>query len=83
MEPEEKKAIELMHQMRILRKEQLVLRKKKKAEGREKHLKKVAVEEEKKGEKRKAEKKEYMRQLGKKAKRDAAEEGRPSKRRKA
>ncbi|KAG9007149.1 Glycoside hydrolase 2 (Mannanase, beta-galactosidase) [Tulasnella sp. JGI-2019a] len=82
LEPEEKKAIEIMQQMRTLRKEQLILRKKTKSEAHKKHLKKVALEEEQKGEKRKAEKKEYMRQMGKKAKRETAGEGNPKKRRK-
>ncbi|KAG8885042.1 Glycoside hydrolase 2 (Mannanase, beta-galactosidase) [Tulasnella sp. 332] len=81
LEPEEKKAIEIMQQMRTLRKEQLLLRKKTKSEAHNKYLKKVAQEEEIKGEKRKAEKKEYMRQAGKKAKREAADEENPKKRR--
>lgn len=71
-----------MQQMRTLRREQLLLRKKNKSEAHKKYVKKVALEEKIKGEKRKAEKKEYMRQAGKKAKREAADEGNPKKRRK-
>uniref|UniRef100_A0A0W0F3E0 Bms1-type G domain-containing protein n=1 Tax=Moniliophthora roreri TaxID=221103 RepID=A0A0W0F3E0_MONRR len=83
MEPEERKAVALMQQIRALRKDQLERRKEKKAEKRAKYQKEVEKEAAKKGEKEKEKKKEYMRIAGQKNKRQAdLEEGRSSKRRK-
>jgi len=83
LEPEEKKAIALMQQMRALRKDQ-VARRKEKQEGRKAAYKeKVAKEEARKEEKEKEKRKEYMRAAGMKSKRETEkEEGRSSKRRK-
>ncbi|KAJ7644258.1 GTP binding protein [Roridomyces roridus] len=83
MEPEERKAVALLQQIRALRKDQVAKRKEKKNEKKAEHRKKVEKEEEKKSDKVKERKKEVMRATGKKSKRDAeAEEGRGSKRRK-
>ncbi|EKM51560.1 uncharacterized protein PHACADRAFT_150036 [Phanerochaete carnosa HHB-10118-sp] len=83
MEPEEKKAIALLQQIRALRKDQAARRKEKQNERKEVHRKKVAKEEEQKSEKEKEKRKEYMRAAGMKSKREAdKEEGRSSKRRK-
>ncbi|KAL0960817.1 hypothetical protein HGRIS_005836 [Hohenbuehelia grisea] len=83
MEPEEKKAIALLQQIRALRKDQVSRRKEKKNERKEAHRKKVEKEEAKRTEKDKEKKKEYMRIQGQKSKREAdLEEGRGSKRRK-
>ncbi|KAJ7288551.1 GTP binding protein [Mycena rebaudengoi] len=83
MEPEERKAVALLQQIRALRKDQVARRREKKGEKKAEHQKKVAKEEERKGEKVKERKKEVMRATGRKSKRDAeAEEGRGSKRRK-
>ncbi|KAF8634177.1 hypothetical protein AX15_001042 [Amanita polypyramis BW_CC] len=84
MEPEEKKAIALLQQMRALRKEKIVRRKEKKAEKAVEKAKKMEREEKKKGEKEKEKKRGVMRIIGQRNKRDAeAEEGRGrSKRRK-
>ncbi|KAF8336781.1 hypothetical protein F5887DRAFT_1245706 [Amanita rubescens] len=84
MEPEEKKAIALLQQMKALRKEKVVRRKEKKAEKKVERAKKMEREEQKKGEKEKEKKKEVMRIIGQKSKREAeVEEGRArSKRRK-
>ena len=85
MEPEEKKAIGLLQQMRALRKEKVVRRKEKKAEKKVERAKKMEREEQKRGEKEKEKKKEVMRIIGQKSKRESeVEEGRArSKRRKA
>ncbi|KAK7690130.1 hypothetical protein QCA50_006779 [Cerrena zonata] len=83
LEPEEKKAIALLQQIRALRKDQVVKRKEKQNERKEVHRQKVAREEAKKTEKDKEKRKEYMRAAGMKTKRDnEKEEGRSSKRRK-
>ncbi|KAK7056670.1 Glycoside hydrolase 2 (Mannanase, beta-galactosidase) [Paramarasmius palmivorus] len=83
MEPEEKKAVALMQQIRALRKDQIDRRKEKKAEKRAKHQKEIEKEAAKKGEKEKEKRKEYMRLAGQKSKRqEDMEEGRSSKRRK-
>ncbi|RPD54653.1 DUF663-domain-containing protein [Lentinus tigrinus ALCF2SS1-7] len=83
MEPEEKKAMALLQQVRALRKDQVVRRREKKEEKRAEHRKKVEKEEAKRSEKEREKKKEHMRAAGIKAKRDAdAEGGRSSKRRK-
>ncbi|KAI0685623.1 hypothetical protein BC835DRAFT_1383114 [Cytidiella melzeri] len=83
LEPEEKKAIALLQQIRALRKDQVTRRKEKQNERKEVHKKKVAKEEAKATEKEKEKRKEYMRAAGMKSKREAdREEGRSSKRRK-
>ncbi|KAJ7069922.1 GTP binding protein [Mycena amicta] len=82
MEPEERKAVALLQQIRALRKDQVARRKEKKGEKRAAHQKKVEQEEERKGEKVKERKKEVMRTIGKKNKRETdAEEGRGRKKR--
>jgi ribosome biogenesis protein BMS1 len=84
MEPEEKKAIALMQQIRALRKDQVTRRKEKKNERNEVKRKKLARVEEKKESKEKEKRKEYMRAAGMKSKRETeAQEGRQPKRRKA
>lgn len=83
MEPEEKKAIALLQQIRALRKDQVAKRKEKKKETKEARKKKLEKEEEKKNEKEKTRKKEHMRIAGQKSKRQAEiEEGGSRKRRK-
>ncbi|KAJ7459701.1 GTP binding protein [Mycena latifolia] len=83
MEPEERKAVALLQQIRALRKDQVARRKEKKSEKNAAHKKKAEKEEERKNEKVKERKKEVMRATGRKSKREAeAEEGRGSKRRK-
>lgn len=83
LEPEEKKAIALLQQVRALRKDQVARRKEKQNERKEARRKKVEKEEAKKSEKEKEKRKEYMRAAGQKSKREADfEEGRGSKRRK-
>ncbi|EMD39727.1 hypothetical protein CERSUDRAFT_150396 [Gelatoporia subvermispora B] len=82
LEPEEKKAMALLQQMRALRKDQVARRKGKQEERRAVHRQKVAKEEEKKSEKDKEKRKEYMRVAGVKSKRESEREegGRRSKR---
>ena len=84
MEPEERKAIALLQQVRALRKDQAARRREKQEERRAIHRKKVEKEEAKKSEKEKEKRKEYMRAAGMKSKREseALEGGRGSKRRK-
>ncbi|KAI5118869.1 hypothetical protein M0805_005311 [Coniferiporia weirii] len=83
MEPEEKRAVALLQQVRALRKDQVARRREKQEERRVMHRKKVAKEEERKGEKEKEKRKEYMRAAGMKSKRESdLAEGRQSKRRK-
>jgi ribosome biogenesis protein BMS1 len=83
MEPEERKAVALLQQIRALRKDQVARRKEKKNEKKAVHAKKAEKDEEKKAEKVKERKKEVMRATGRKSKRESeAEEGRGSKRRK-
>jgi ribosome biogenesis protein BMS1 len=84
LEPEEKKALTLLQQMRALDKEKIAKRKGKQEERRSEHRKVVAKAEEKRGEKQKELRKEYMRAAGQKQKREAdAENGSRKKRRKA
>lgn len=83
LEPEEKKAIALLQQIRALRKDQVARRKDKQNERKEVHRKKVEKEEARKGEKEKEKRRDYMRIAGQKSKRETdIEEGRSSKRRK-
>jgi ribosome biogenesis protein BMS1 len=84
LEPEEKKAIAVMQQVRAVRREQVMRRKEKQGERKEKKRKEVEKVEGKKDDKRKEERKEHMRLAGVKAKRDAQieEGGRSRKRRK-
>jgi len=82
LEPEEKKAIALLQQIRALRKDQVKRRKEKQNERKETHRKKAEKEEVKRSEKEREKRKEYMRITGRKSKREADfEEGRGSKRR--
>ena len=84
LEPEEKKAIALLQQIRALRKDQVTRRKEKQNERKAVHREKVAKEEAKKGEKEKEKRKGYMRTAGMKSKREAEkEEGRGRKRRRS
>ncbi|KAI9568344.1 hypothetical protein HD554DRAFT_2099654 [Boletus coccyginus] len=85
MEPEEKKAIALLQQIRALRKDQVARRKEKQNERKEVHRKRAAKEEALKGEKEKEKRKEIMRIAGIKHKRQAeVEEGTaPRKRRRS
>ena len=82
MEPEEKKAIALLQQMKALRKDQVARRKEKKAEKRAERAKKMEKEEQKKGEKEREKKKEAMRETGQKNKREAEHSDGRGKRRK-
>jgi ribosome biogenesis protein BMS1 len=83
MEPEEKKAIALMQQIRALRKDQVARRRGKKDERKAVYQKKLDKEETKTSEKNKEKRKEYMRVAGQKSKRETdLEEGSRSKRRK-
>ena len=83
LEPEEKKAIALLQQIRALRKDQVARRKDKQNERKEVHRKKVEKEKARKGEKEKEMRKDYMRIAGQKSKRETdIEEGRSNKRRK-
>lgn len=82
LEPEEKKAIALLQQIRALRKDQISRRKEKQNERKEVHRKKAEKEEAKKSEKEKEKRKEYMRIAGQKSKRELdVEDGRGGKRR--
>ena len=83
LEPEEKRALAVMQQVRALRRDQVARRKEKQGERREAKKKKLEKEERRKEDKRKEERKEHMRIVGIKSKREAdREEGRSSKRRK-
>ncbi|KAI0031182.1 hypothetical protein K488DRAFT_52625 [Vararia minispora EC-137] len=82
MEPEEKKALAVMQQIRAVRKEQVRKRKEKQGERREKKRKEAEKVEGRKEEKRREEKKESMRLAGIKNKREEEELGRGRKRRK-
>ncbi|KAG8935805.1 Glycoside hydrolase 2 (Mannanase, beta-galactosidase) [Tulasnella sp. 418] len=82
LEPEEKKAIQIMQEMRALTKDQAQKRKDKQAERRDAYRKKAAREADKKDDKRKEERKEYMRLAGQKQKREDSQAGRGPKRRK-
>lgn len=80
LEPEEKKAIKIMQEMREIRKEQLSVRKQKKKEAKKKHLQSMAAKDEVKGEKLREKKRESLRESGKKQQREDGG-GRPAKRR--
>ncbi|KAE9405745.1 DUF663-domain-containing protein [Gymnopus androsaceus JB14] len=83
LEPEEKKAVALLQQIRALRKDQVAKRREKKEEKKEKRAKELEKEAERKGEKEKEKRKEYMKVAGQKSKREAdMQEGRSAKRRK-
>ncbi|VDC04563.1 unnamed protein product [Peniophora sp. CBMAI 1063] len=83
LEPEEKRALAVMQQVRALRKDQVKRRREKQGERREAKMKKIEKEGKRKEEKRREERKEHMRVAGIKSKREAdREEGRSSKRRK-
>lgn len=73
LEPDEKRAIALLQQMRALRKDQVSRRKEKQAERKAEHHKKVEKTEERKEERRKLERKDLMRTIGLRAKRKADE----------
>jgi ribosome biogenesis protein BMS1 len=84
LEPEERKAISILQQMRALRKDQVARRKEKQSERRATHRKKVEKVEAQKEDKEKDKKKEYMRAAGVKKKRETEREegGRGRKRQK-
>ncbi|EIW81233.1 DUF663-domain-containing protein [Coniophora puteana RWD-64-598 SS2] len=83
MEPEEKKAVALLQQVRALRKDQVARRREKQKERKEVHRKKIEKDDEKRIEKDKEKRKEIMRAAGMKQKRETdAAEGRGPKRRK-
>ncbi|TFK23423.1 DUF663-domain-containing protein [Coprinopsis marcescibilis] len=76
MEPEEKKAVALLQQIRALRKDQVSRRKDKKGEKRDLKARKDKKLEERKTEKEKERKKDVMRMIGQKQSREAdAEDG--------
>ncbi|KAH0832223.1 hypothetical protein J3R83DRAFT_13186 [Lanmaoa asiatica] len=82
MEPEEKKAVALLQQIRALRKDQVARRREKQTGRKEVHRKKAAKEEALKGEKDKEKRREIMRMAGIKHKRQAeVEEGTASRKR--
>jgi len=70
MEPEEKKALAVMQQMRALRKDKIGKRKEKKAEKKLAKTKKLEKEDAKKSEKEKERKQEVMRMVGMNNKRE-------------
>jgi ribosome biogenesis protein BMS1 len=74
LEPEEKKALAVMQQMRALRKEAIARRRDKKQERTETRKKRIEKDEQKKGEKKKEQRKEQMRIAGMKNKREAERE---------
>lgn len=77
MEPEEKKAVALMQQIRALRKDQIARRKEKKSEKWQERHKRLEKDEAEKDERDKERKKEVMRIAGQKSKREAdLEDGR-------
>ena len=71
LEPEEKRALTLLQQMRALNKDKMARRHEKQEVRRGEHRKKAAKDETKKAEKRREERKERMRELGMKQKREA------------
>ena len=75
LEPEEKRALTLLQQMRALNKDKVARRHEKQEVRRAGHRKKAAKDETKKAEKRKEERKERMRELGMKQKREVDTEG--------
>jgi ribosome biogenesis protein BMS1 len=74
LEPEEKKAVALLQQIRALRKDQVARRREKQTERKEVNRKKVEKIEARKSEKKREERKDYMRIAGQKSKRAADEE---------
>lgn len=82
LEPEEKKAVALLQQMRALRKEKIQKRKEKKAKASDERKKKLEKEEKRKEEKEKDKKKDVMRTLGMKSKREEEGGGRYKRRKK-
>lgn len=82
MEPEERKAVAMMQQIRAVRKDQIARKREKKHEKSVEHRKKVLKEEGKRDDKEKEKRKEYMRAAGMKAKRDEERDSgrRPKKR---
>jgi ribosome biogenesis protein BMS1 len=74
LEPEEKRAVALLQQIRALRKDQVARRREKQGARKEVHRKKEEKIEAKRGEKRKEERKDHMRVAGQKAKRAQDEE---------
>jgi ribosome biogenesis protein BMS1 len=77
MEPEERKAIALLQQMRALRKDQMTRRKEKKDEKKAERQKKMEKEVMRYSEKEKEKRKDYMRIAGQKNKRETkVEQGR-------
>jgi len=83
LEPEERKKLAMLQQIRALRKDQLAKRKEKKEARRAVHQKQMAKMAAEKGEKVKEKRKEYMRAAGQVSKlRTDIEEGRARKRRK-
>jgi ribosome biogenesis protein BMS1 len=82
MEPEERRAVAVMQQMRALRKDQIARRKVKQQERKDAHRSKAEKEEEKKEEKLREKRKEHMRSAGIQSKRQAeGTGGQPTKRR--
>ncbi|PPQ93079.1 hypothetical protein CVT25_003111 [Psilocybe cyanescens] len=71
MEPEEKKALALMQQIRALRKDQVARRHEKKEEKKAERAKKLEKEDAKKSDREKERKKDVMRIAGQKSKREA------------
>jgi ribosome biogenesis protein BMS1 len=83
LEPEEKRALAVMQQMRAIRKEAVVRRREKKQEHAEARKKRLERDEQKQIEKKREERKEHMRIAGIKSKREAQrEEGGSRKKRK-
>lgn len=83
MEPEERRAVALLQQIRALRKDQIAKRKEKQSERKATRRKKAEKEEAVRAEKDKEKRKEVMRVAGIKSKREAeTEEGKPRKKRK-
>ena len=83
LEPEEKKALAVMQQIRAIRKDQVSRRREKQDARRDVKRAKMEKEEAKKAEKKKEERKEFMRVAGIKSKRETErEEGGSRKRRK-
>ncbi|EJD50622.1 DUF663-domain-containing protein [Auricularia subglabra TFB-10046 SS5] len=83
LEPEEKRAITLLQQMRALRKDQVARRKDKQEERRAAHKKKQEKVEGEKEKKQKEERKEHMRIAGIKRKREESHAGGSGKRRRS
>jgi ribosome biogenesis protein BMS1 len=84
LEPEEKKAVALLQQIRALRKDQVARRREKQQERKSVYRKKVEKEEAKQSEKEREKRKEYMKLAGMKRLRESAvdgEKGKSSKRR--